>query len=58
MKLHANRQKSAVAPGGHAAPAGFEFVRYRDGRIGVAVVRQAGAIGGPDGSACRGLGLG
>ena len=41
LKLRVNRQKSAVAPAVERPLLGFEFFRYRDGRIGVTVAPKA-----------------
>ena len=41
LKLRVNRQKSAVAPAVERPLLGFQFFRYRDGRIGVTVAPKA-----------------
>jgi len=41
LKLRVNRQKSVVAPAVKRPLLGFEFFRYRDGRIGVTVAPKA-----------------
>ena len=41
LKLRVNRQKSAVAPAVGRPLLGFQFFRYRDGRIGVTVAPKA-----------------
>ena len=41
LKLRVNRQKSKVAPAVDRPLLGFEFFRYRDGRIGVTVAPKA-----------------
>jgi group II intron reverse transcriptase/maturase len=41
LKLRVNRQKSKVAPAVDRPLLGFQFFRYRDGRIGVAVDPKA-----------------
>ena len=41
LKLRVHRQKSAVAPAIERPLLGFEFFRYRDGRIGVTVAPKA-----------------
>ena len=41
LKLRVNRQKSAVAPAVKRPLLGFQFFRYRDGRIGVTVAPKA-----------------
>jgi hypothetical protein len=41
LKLRVNRQKSAVAPAVKRPLLGFEFFRYRDGRVGVTVAPKA-----------------
>jgi hypothetical protein len=41
LKLRVNRHKSAVAPAVERPLLGFEFFRYRDGRIGVTVAPKA-----------------
>ena len=41
LKLRVNRQKSAVAPADQRPLLGFQFFRYRDGRIGVTVAPKA-----------------
>lgn len=41
LKLRVNRQKSAVAPAVERPLLGFQFFRYRDGRVGVTVAPKA-----------------
>jgi len=41
LKLRVNRRKSAVAPAVERPLLGFQFFRYRDGRIGVTVAPKA-----------------
>ena len=41
LKLRVNRQKSAVAPAVDRPLLGFQFFRYRDGRIGATVAPKA-----------------
>ena len=41
LKLRVNRQKSAVGPAVERPLLGFQFFRYRDGRIGVTVAPKA-----------------
>jgi group II intron reverse transcriptase/maturase len=41
LKLRVNRQKSTVAPAVDRPLLGFQFFRYRDGRIGVTVALKA-----------------
>ena len=41
LKLRVNRQKSAVAPAVARPLLGFQFFRYRDGRVGVTVASKA-----------------
>ena len=41
LKLRVNRQKSAVAPAVDRPLLGFQFFRYRDGRIGATVTPKA-----------------
>src|SRR6266498_905061 len=41
LKLKVNRQKSAVAPAVERPLLGFQFFRYRDGRVGVTVAPKA-----------------
>ncbi|MGC9221932.1 MAG: group II intron maturase-specific domain-containing protein [Solirubrobacteraceae bacterium] len=41
LKLGVNRQRSAVAPAVGRPLLGFQFFRYRDGRIGVTVAAKA-----------------
>jgi group II intron reverse transcriptase/maturase len=41
LKLRVNRDKSAVAPAVERPLLGFQFFRYRDGRIGVTVAPKA-----------------
>ena len=41
LRLRVNRQKSTVAPAVERPLLGFQFFRYRDGRIGVTVAPKA-----------------